>query len=92
MPEQCDFYATEQRTKTRNQERSLFECNRRLREFCAPRGLAVAQGIPKGWRSGAVVLATFAVTKVARGQASNWLQGNEIRKATKNRLALYVCR
>jgi hypothetical protein len=69
MMEQCDFYATEQRTKTRNQERSLFECNRRLHEFCAPRGLGVAQGIPKGWRSGAVVLATFAVTKVARGPA-----------------------
>jgi hypothetical protein len=47
MMEQCDFYATEQRTKTRNQERRLFECNRKLREFCAPRGLGVAQGIPK---------------------------------------------
>jgi hypothetical protein len=71
MMEQCDFYATEQRTKTRNQERRLFECNRKLREFCAPRGLGVAQGIPKGWRGGAVVLATFAVTKVARGPVNN---------------------
>jgi hypothetical protein len=78
VPEQCDFYATEQRTKPRNQERSLFERKRRLREFCAPRGLGVAQGIPEGWRGGAVVLASFAVTKEARGQANNWLQGKEI--------------
>jgi hypothetical protein len=69
MKQQCDFYATEQRTKARNQQRSLFECNGRSHEFCAPRGLGVAQGIPKGWRSGAVVLATFAETEVARGPA-----------------------